>query len=230
MQSFVNQPFLAQRAKYARWGSYVGLGALLVGLFTTGRSPLLAYVFLLIGLLGATFGSYMANTYVRSPRADQVLANVLDGLDKRYALYSFYLPSNQVIASHYGLTVVLAKPQEGEISYDGHRWRHKAGLRKVLQLFGDPNLSKPDQDLAHEIKEVKKWVDQAMPEQNIPVNGVIAFTSPKATLSVSGGNGAVVLATELPNYMKQGLKGQPTLATATQTELRKVLDEVVAAG
>jgi len=32
------------------------------------------------------------------------------------------------------------------------------------------------------------------------------------------------------DYMKQGLKGQPTLSTATQTELRRILDEAVAAG
>jgi hypothetical protein len=37
-----------------------------------------------------------------------------------------------------------------------------------------------------------------------------------------------MLAAELPNYMKQGLKGQPTLSTALQTELRQVLDAVVA--
>ena len=53
MQSFVNELFLAKRAKYAKWGSYLGFGALFLGLLTTTRNPILAYVFLLVGLLGA---------------------------------------------------------------------------------------------------------------------------------------------------------------------------------
>ncbi len=228
MQSFVNQPFLAKRAKFARWGSYVGLGALFIGLVITSRSPLLAYVFLLIGLLGATFGSYMANMYVREPRADQVLSKELDGLDKRYTLYSYYLASNHIIASHYGLTVVLPKPQEGEVSYVNGRWRHKAGWRKIFQIFGEPGLGKPDQELNGEIRAVKEWIDKLMPEQNIPVNGVILFTNPKVKLNASGLPAPAVTRDGIADYMKQGLKGQPTLTTATQTELRRILDEVVA--
>jgi len=111
MQSVVNEPFLKKRATYARWGSYLGIGALFVGLVTSTRYPLLAYLFLLIGLLGATFGSYMTNRYVREPRADQTLEDVLNGLDKRYRLYSYYLLSDHVISSHFGLTALVAKPQ-----------------------------------------------------------------------------------------------------------------------
>ena len=230
MQSVVNQPFLQKRAKYARWGSYIGIGALLVGLFITNRSPLVAYAFLLVGLVGATFGSYMANRYVREPRPDQVLGNALGGLDKRYAMYHYYLPSQHVIASHYGLTVVVPRAQAGALSYDQGRWHHKAGFRKVLQLFGEPNLGKPDQDLTQEMLWVKEWIDEAMPQANVPVNGVILFTNPKAELQVKQAPVPAMLADDLVDYMKQGLKGQPTLSTATQTELRRILDEAVAAG
>jgi hypothetical protein len=227
MQSFVNQPFLAKRAKWAKWGTYVGLGALLIGLFTVGRSPILAYVFMLVGLIAATLSSYLGSRYVREPRADQVLARELDALDKRYALYNFYLPSDHVIVSHYGLTAVVPRFQEGEIAYRQGRWHHKSGWRKVFQLFGEPALGKPDQDLEQEIKAVKEWIDQAMPEQNVPVNGVVAFTSSRVKLDISDAPVPAMSAADLIDYMKQGLKGQPTLSTATQTELRKVLDQVV---
>lgn len=230
MQSFVNQPFLEKRGKYARWGSYVGFGALFVGLVLTRESPLLAYVFLLIGLLGASLGSYMANRYVREPRADQVLEEAVSELDKRYTLYHYYLPSNHVIASHYGLTVVEPRAHEGEITHDNGRWRHKAGLRKFLQLFGEPALGKPDQDLEREIRWVKEWIDEVMPEEDIPVNGAVAFTSPKVVLHVSGQSVPMMEVAELARHMKQGLKGQPTLPTTRQKELRRILDEVVAQG
>jgi len=228
MQSFVNQPFLAKRAKYSKWGLYIGFGSLFAGLMTATRVPLLAYLLLLVGLLGATFGSYMANRYVREPRVDQVLENVLGGMDKRYSLYSYYPPSDYVIVSHFGLTVVVPRTHDGEISYTDGRWHHKAGIRKVMQFFGEPSLGKPDQDLQQEIGYVKEWIDKALPEKDILVNGVVLFTSAKVTLRASDSPVPAMLAAELPSYMKQGLKGQPTLSTALQTELRQLLDAVVA--
>jgi hypothetical protein len=132
-----------------------------------------------------------------------------------------------VIVSHYGLTAIVPRFQEGEVAYKQGRWHHKAGWRKVFQLFGEPALGKPDQDLEQEIKAVKEWIDQVMPEQNVPVNGVVVFTSSKISLDVSDAPVPAMSAVDLIAYMKQGLKGQPTLSTATQTELRKILDQVV---
>lgn len=229
MEHFVNQPFLTKRSKIARWGSYIGFGALFIGLMTA-RQPLLSYLFLLIGLLGASVGAYLANRYVREPRADQSLAQALEELDKRYALYCYYLPSHHVVASHYGLTVLEPRALQGEVRFEGGRWRHKAGFRKVLQFFGEPALGRPDQDLAQEIKWVKDWIDKLMPEGDIPVNGAIVFTNPKVDLRVSGQAPPIMMASDLARYMKEGLKGAPVLTTARQKELRRVLDEVVAQG
>ena len=230
MESFVNEPFLKKRAKYARWGSYVGLGSLFVGLMISTRNPLLAYVFLLIGLLGSSFGAYMANRYVREPRPDQTLENALGGLDKRYVLYNYYLAADHVIASHCGLTVVVPRPQKGEVRYENGRWHHKAGLRKLLQFFGEPGVGKPDQDLAEEVKLVKEWIDQALPEGDVPVNGVVAFTHPEVDLQASEAPVPAMVISELFDYMKHGLRDQPILTTAKRKELRRVLDVVVAAG
>ena len=230
MQSFVNEPFLKKRSTYARWGSYLGIGALFVGLITSTRQPLLAYLFLVVGLLGATFGSFMANRYVREPRADQTLEDALSGLDKRYRLYNYYLPSDHVVASHYGLTTILPKPQEGEITYDNGRWHHKTGWRRLLQFFGAPNLGKPDRELAHEMQLVREWIDAVMPEEDIPVSGVIAFTNPRAALNVSGLPVPAVTSGDLGDHMKRGLTDQPPLSTAVRKDLERILDEVVAAG
>ncbi|MFH1086177.1 MAG: nuclease-related domain-containing protein [Chloroflexota bacterium] len=228
MQSIVNQPFLDKRAKYAKWGSYIGFGALFVGLVTTTRNPLLAYVFLLIGLLGASTGAYFTGRYVRKPRFDQSLEEALGGLDKRYVLFNYYLPSNHVLLSHFGLTVIEPRAQDGNVSHEKGRWHHRAGFRKVLQLFGEPALGKPDQDLAREIKWVKEWIDEVLPEDDVPVNGVVVFTSPRAKLTVRDPSAPIVTAADLARHMKDGLKGQPMLTTAKQNELRQLLDQVVA--
>ena len=228
MDTFVNEPFLKKRAMYAKWGSYVGMGALVLGLFTTTRYPLLAYLFMLVGLMGATFGSYMSSQYVRTPRADQRLAKAMEGLDRRYALYNYYLNSNYVLTSHYGFIVLIPRSHEGEITYEGGRWRHKGGWRKVLQLFGEPSLGKPDQDLTADMQDLKQWIDQVMPEANIPVNGVVVMTSSNVTLHTKDAPVPVVALDNLADYVRNGLKGSATLTTATQKELRRVMDEVIA--
>jgi hypothetical protein len=228
MESFVNEPFLKKRAMYAKWGSYVGLGALVLGLFTTTTYPLLAYLFMLVGLIGATFGSYMSSQYVREPRADKRLDKALEGLDKRYAAYHYYLTSNHVLTSHYGFIVLIPRGQEGEVSYQNGRWQHKGGFRKVLQLFGEPGLGKPDQDLTADMQDLKQWIDQVMPEANIPVSGAIVMTGSNVTLHTKDAPVPVVELDKLPDYLKTGLKGQTTLTTAMQKELRRVMDEVIA--
>jgi len=226
MQSYVNEAFLAKRSKYAKYGMYVGFGALFIGLMVTNRNPLVAYLFLLVGLIGATFGSYMSNRYVREPRADQLLDDALAPLDKRYSAYHYSLACNHLLLSHYGLTVIEPQHQEGRIGYSDGRWQHKAGWRKALQLFGEPSLGKPDQELRRDIEWVEGWVKEILPDEDIPVNGVIVFTNERATLEVSGEHPAMMLAGDLARYLKEALKGQPTLATSRLKELRRLLDEV----
>jgi len=229
MESFVNQPFLEKRTKWAKWGSYVGFAALFIGLMMTNRSLLLSYAFLLVGLFGASLGSFLSSRYVREPRADQVLSDALESLDKRYTLYSYYLAANHIVASHYGLVVIVRRSHGGEVTFDDKgRWRHKAGWRKVFQLFGEPSVGKPHQEAVDDVEWTKKWIDEVFPEDDLPVNGIIVFTDPEVQLNAKKSPVPAVKAGDLARYMKQGLKGQPTLTTAKQKELRRTLDEIIA--
>ena len=230
MQSFVNEPFLAKRAKFATWGTYIGIGALFLGLMATSRSVIVSYLLLMIGVVGASIGAYLTNKYVREPRPDQVLDQVLGDLDKRYAVYNYYLPAQQVIASHHGLTVILTRPQRGVISYRNGNWHHSAGWRKFLQFFGEPSLGKPDLALADDIDSVKSWITEVMPDEDVPVNGAVIFIDANAELDTAQAPVPTMLAEALYDHMKQGLKGQPVLTTAKQKELRRILDGVVGQG
>jgi hypothetical protein len=230
MQSLVNQPFLDKRRKLASWASYAGIGALFAGVLTASRSMLLSYLFLVLGVIAASIGAYLSNRYVKEPRADQVLAQVLEGLDKRYALYNYYLAASHVIASHFGLTVVLPRPQKGQISYAGGKWQHHARWRHLTQFFGEPAVGKPELALEDEVAPVAQWIAEAMPgDEPVPVNGVVVFTDASAQLEVASAPVNALRADALPDYMRDGLKGQTVLSTARQKELRRVLDGLVAA-
>jgi len=229
MDNLVNQPFLDQRRRYANWATYAGLGALFVGIITSSRSLLISYVFLVLGVLAASIGAYLSNRYVKEPRADQVLGRALQGLDKRYALFNYYLPSSHVIASHHGLTVVLPRPQKGQITYgaDG-KWQHRARWHWVTQFFGEPSVGKPELALADEIEPVRRWIAEALPgDEPVPVNGVVVFTHPDAVLDAASAPVKVLMASELADYLRDGMKEQPVLSTSRQKELRRLLDRVV---
>jgi hypothetical protein len=229
METVVNQPFLTKRGKYGRWGSLIGLAALFAGLLTAGQQMLLiSYACLLIGLVGASVGSYMANRYVKEPRADQRLAKALESLDRRHVLYCYYLPSEQVLFSHYGFTVLEVRNQDGAISYADGRWRHKAGFRKFLQLFGESSLGKPEHDLQREIGWVRDWLAKIEGGQEIPVDGVIVFTNPAAQLDIQGLDCRYATVDELAQMVKEGLRDQPPLSTSRRHEIRSMLDDLVA--
>ncbi len=230
MQAYVNEPFLQKRAKIARYTSLAGLVALVGGVFTVGTAIWLSYALLMVGLLTAATASYISNQYIREPRADKVLQRVLDGLDKRYALYSYYLPSDHVVASHRGLTVIVARAQRGAVTVQGKRWQHHSGWRKILQVFGEPGLGRPDLDLQVEVSRVQAWVAKRNLSESIPVSGIIVFTHPQALLTAESPAHPAMVANQLPDFLRQGLNDLPILSTAGQKELRRALDEVVQSG
>ncbi len=229
MESYTNERFVAKRMKWARTTSYVAVAALLIGLMTAGRVLWVAYALLLVGLIAASIGAYLTNRYIKEPRADKVLASSLESLDKRYALYNYYFPAGHLLMSHYGLTVLDPYTMGGKVSYQNGHWRHKQGLAKIKQLFGDPALGRPEIELRQELAQVRKWIDEAMPDQHIPVTGVVVFTDPKLELTVEGGDLAVVKADGLAQYMKVGPKGVEVLSTSQQRQLRQMLDDAVRA-
>ncbi|MHB1317392.1 MAG: hypothetical protein ACYCYF_02110 [Anaerolineae bacterium] len=227
MQAFVNNAFLDRRRKYAKWGNYIGFGALFAGLFTATRSPVLSSTLLLVGLLGASIGSYMANRYIREPRADQQLAHAMDSLDKRYTLLSYYLPADQVVFSHRGFTVLEVRPQEGLISYANGRWNHKAGFRKIMQLFGEPALGSPHKDLASLMASMKEWASTLAVDGEIPINGAVVFTGARAELQIEGLGYPAVTANEVANVFRNGFGEQAPLSTSQRREIESKLDALV---
>ncbi len=230
MESFVNQPFLDKRRKWASWASYAGLAALFAGILTATRSLLISYLCLMLGVIAASIGAYLSNRYVREPRGDQVLTRTLEGLDKRYALYSYYLSTAHVIASHFGLMVVATRPQKGQVGFADGKWQHRARWRFVTQFLGEPSIGRPELTVRDDVESLEQWVASALPgEEHVPVNGLVLFTNPDVELDAADAPIKALKTNDLAAYLRTGLKGQPVLSTSRQKELRRLLDGVVEA-
>jgi hypothetical protein len=65
---------------------------------------------------------------------------------------------------------------------------------------------------------------------DVPVQGVVVFTHPEVVLDAKDSAYPAMVTDKLPEYLRQGMKGQPTLSTANQKELHRLLDSVVAGG
>ncbi len=222
MQVFVNEAFLAKRAKIARWGSIIGLAVLVLGLFVVGTNVTLSYVFLIVGFICATVASFIMYQYVREPRADQVIAKALRQVDRRYSLYSYYLPSDNVILSHHGITVVIPRMQKGRVWYDGKRWHHKAGFSKVKQFFGEPGVGRPELDVAQDIRTMQKWLAKRGME-DVPVNGLVVFVNPEIELELDNPPVPVVQPDNVADFFKEKLDNAPKISTARLKELRRII-------
>ena len=93
MKVVTDKKLVAQGQKYGKIASLVGLAVLIAGLLVSFRqmSILLAYGCLIVGFIISNIGIYLANKWVREPRADQALAKVLKGFDDKYTLYNLSL-------------------------------------------------------------------------------------------------------------------------------------------
>ncbi|MGI6368233.1 MAG: hypothetical protein ACOX2L_07760 [Anaerolineae bacterium] len=225
MQAFANQPFLEKRRKLARWCNYIGLGALFGGLFLASRSPAISSGLLLVGVFAASMGAFMANRYVREPRPDQLLSRALDGLDKRYTLLSYYLPTEHVLFSHDGFTAIIARSQQGTIRCAQGRWTHKQRGRWFKQLMGEPSLANPMQDLARERQDLQRW---ATSQQlgDVPINGLVVFTGKDVVLELKDPSVPAVTLSHLADYVREGSTAAP-LTTSQRREIENKLHALV---
>ena len=224
MEAFINQPYIERRVKISRyatrgdWSPVVDYSCPAQYHFSYASS----------GRHGRSHGRSALYFHLRARAPATRSCASTDGLAKRYALYCYYLPSNYVVASHYGLTVLLPKAQKGEVTLQ-RPVEAQSGCA-LMQFVGEPSLGNPERELATEIKAVEEWLARKMPQLDVPVHGVVVFTHPEVMLDAQDSAYPAMVTDKLAEYLKQGMKGQPTLSTANQKEMRRTLDTVVAGG
>jgi hypothetical protein len=192
MQVITNEKLIKNRARLGRGASFGGLAVLILGLaasfspqrlLTSTQWLLVSFGCLFVGFVLSQVGLYHANRWVKEPRADQTLVKVLKGLDDRYQLYSYIVPAPHVLLAPFGLCVVNPKDQGGKIRCQGERWRYQAGWRRViLRFFGQEGLGNPTKEVRAEVKRLRRFLAQRLPDEEVPIEGVVVFTNPQVEL------------------------------------------------
>jgi hypothetical protein len=233
MQIIVNETRIARGARIGKIGTFAGLGFLVVGLIAslslqTTNLIWVSFACLLLGILVSSIGTMNMNRWVREPRADQALAQGLKGFDDRYRLYSYYLPAPHVLLGPSGLFVLTTMGQDGNIYYDGTKFRRDFSALRLLRFMAEEGLGKPFSEADSQVAAMQKLLDKEDAGEGVELQNVVVFYNPRAKLSVSDPPRPVVTRKALKKAIRrQHADGGTKLSGDQYRELRDLFDEVV---
>jgi hypothetical protein len=211
MQVITNEKLIRNRARLGRVASFVGLAILILGLAASlfPQWLLVSFGCLLVGFLLSQVGIYNANRWAREPRADQTLDKILKGFDNRYYLYNYVLPARHVLLAPFGLCVINPKHQGGKIRCEGEKWHHQAGWKRILRLFGQEGLGNPTREVRAEVEKLRRFLAQRLPDEEIPIEGVVVFANPQVDLQVENAAVPVLDGRQLKSFLRSLSKERP---------------------
>ena len=187
MKDITNEKLVKRQATLGKWASLLGMGALLAGLAVSYRWPdqlVVSFGCLIVGFMLASVGTYNMNRWVREPRADQALAKALKGFDNKHFLYHYTLPAGHVLLAPSGLFVFTVKDHHGEIRCEGEKWHQKFNWGRLLLFLGQEGLGNPTREVRGEIGRLGRFLDSRLSEADVPIEGLIVFTNPRARLEL----------------------------------------------
>lgn len=212
MKVITNERLVKRQATIGKWASLTGMGTLVAGLVVSYRWPnltVISFGFLIVGFVLASVGTYNMNRWVKEPRADQSLDKALKGFDNRHFLYHYILPATHVLLAPSGLFVFTIKDHHGEIRCEGEKWHHKFNWGRLLLFFGQEGLGNPTREVRGEMERLRRFLDSRLPEANeIPIEGLIVFTNPRASLELIDPAVPVVSSKKLKAYLRQRKKNR----------------------
>jgi len=213
VQVLTNQGFVRTRSRLGRLATLLGFACLIGGLVLSWQpwqqQPsqqseliLVAYATLLPGYLLIMYGSYNTIRWGGKPRVDEILTSALKTLDHKYQLLNYQdgLPVDNLLLTPWGLVVLEVRPYFGEFINSGGKWRRKRALLQWLLIFGEGSLGNPTRDAQRNVAAVRQFLTARLGEEvaaEVPVEAVVVFTHPRATLTVEDPEVPVAPAREL---------------------------------
>ena len=194
--------------------SFLGMGILLAGLFLVflpGTANLFFYqiVALFAGWMLSQIGIYLGNRYMREPRPDQVLDDVLKKAARDGRIYHYLLPAAHVLLIPTGIILFITKYQSGTISVEGDKWKQTGlGLRR---FFGQERLGNPSREAALSVEAVASYLNKNAPSvEEVPIAAMIVFTG-KGNNNLDLKNSAIPAMhfTKVKGYLRQQKRETP---------------------
>ena len=223
MQVYVNEKYIADRARMGRRTSMIGLGILALGMvatflpgwmhttlsttqlgnwyITTGWM-IVAFASLLAGFILGQLGNYNVRQFQRTPRPDQVVAKALKGFDDRNRLYAWATPGNLVVAGPSGIFAVVTRGLAGQVTVIDDNVKRSFSFLRVLKL-GQEAGGTPAKEASDAAGDVSAWLTKELSaEEAVPVAPLVVFTSDAAELDVQSASAPIIHHKKVKDYLR----------------------------
>lgn len=215
----------------SRYTSFIGIAALLAGLgflFWGGENALL-YQLLALGFGWAIsqVGIYLGHRYVRTPRPDEILDDILKHVARDGRLYHYILPASHVLLLPSGIIIFNAKYQVGRISVEGDKWTQSGvGLRKY---FGQEGLGNPSKEADRLVGAMANYIRKNAPDvDEVPIAPIIVFTTKKIeSLDTENSRIPAMHYSKLRGFLRQKKDTLPPMDPADYAAIRAAFDKKV---
>jgi hypothetical protein len=230
MKIITNTTLVERRSKWAKRIAPLTMLFLLGGLITNFLSinqPQLlqpTLILLALGFVSAIFSSHLVNTWVREPRADQVLAQLLKKFGNDYVLFNYTSPVPHTLIAPDGLYVFVVKNHDGQITVNGRRFSRKFTWRRVFRLLADEGLGAPITEAENRIKKLNNFLGKNLAAEDIPeLKSLILFSNKSLQLSVTNPAIPVVSTKEFKLHLREQGKRR-VISAAQRKKLVNILD------
>jgi hypothetical protein len=205
---------IARLKRVSQITSFVGMGALLAGLFLVflpNTENLFFYQLLALftGWMLSQIGIYLGHRYLREPRPDEVLDEVLRKVARNGRIYHYLLPAAHVLLIPTGIIVFVAKYQSGNITVEGDKWKQTGmGLRR---FFGQERLGDPTREAAMSVEAVASYLNKHAPTvEEVPIGAMVVFTSKgNKNLDLKNSTMPAMHYTKIKGYLRQQKRETP---------------------
>jgi hypothetical protein len=149
-------------------------------------------------------GGYLGGRYVGPLAHHKKVPEALKGLENSFTLLMYKTPVPFVVMDAGGLTTVLVRGQNGRITYQNGKWRHKDKWGWLKRFAGQESLGRPDQLALLEAEDLRRFLHKRLPEGiEVPVRPVILFVHPDAIVEAADSPVPVFRESELKRWLRR---------------------------
>jgi hypothetical protein len=94
----------------------------------------------------------------------------------------------------------------------------------LLLFFGQEGLGNPTREVRGEMGRLRRFLDEKLPEVDVPIEGLIVFTNPRARLELIDPAVPVVSSNKLKTFLRQMKKKR--ISAEQRKELAEIFEEV----
>lgn len=230
MKIITNTTLIERRSKWAKriapFTMLFLLGGLVTNFLSINRPEFLqpTLILLALGFVSAIISSHMVNTWVREPRADQVLAQLLKKFGNDYILFNHTSPVPHALIAPDGVYILIVKSHDGQITVNGRRFSRKFSWRRLFRLLADEGLGAPIAEAENRTKKLYEVLGKNLASEDIPeIKSLVLFSNKNLQLSVTDPAIPVVSTKEFKLHLRE--QGKNRVISANQRKkLANVLD------